>query len=68
MPGDEVKLQGDYMDPVMSVTFEGGALSKKHIDRHNVSVIIPSSAITGKIALQMKVKLQISSILRTKFR
>lgn len=52
MPGDEVKLQGDYMNLVMSVTFEGGAVAQvKHIDRHNASVIIPSSAITGKIVL-----------------
>lgn len=52
MPGDEVKLQGDYMNLVMSVTFEGGAVAQvKNIDRHNASVIIPSTAITGKIVL-----------------
>lgn len=52
MPGDEVKLQGDYMNLVVSVTFEGGAVAQvKNIDRHNASVIIPSSAITGKIVL-----------------
>lgn len=52
MPGDEVKLQGDYMNLVVSVTFEGGAVAQvKNIDRHNASVIIPSTAITGKIVL-----------------
>lgn len=51
-PGDKVTLKGDYMNLVQSVTFEGGeSVAVKNIDRHNASVIIPATAITGKIIL-----------------
>ncbi len=51
-PGDKVSLKGDYMNLVQSVTFEGGeSVPVTNVDRHNASVIIPSTAITGKIIL-----------------
>ncbi len=51
-PGDEIKLKGDYMNLVKSVEFAGGEKAEvTNIDRHNATVIIPSTAITGKIIL-----------------
>ncbi len=50
--GDEITLKGDYMNLVKSVIFEGGATAEVvNIDRHNAKVVIPSSAVTGKIIL-----------------
>jgi hypothetical protein len=51
-PGDVVALKGDYMNLVKSVTFEGGeSVAVENIDRHNATVVIPATAITGKIIL-----------------
>ena len=51
-PGDVISLKGDYMNLVKSVTFEGGeTVAVKNIDRHNATVVIPATAITGKIIL-----------------
>ena len=51
-PGDVLSLKGDYMNLVKSVTFEGGeSVAVENIDRHNATVIIPATAITGKIVL-----------------
>ena len=50
--GDELALKGDYMNLVKSVTFEGGEVAEVVPgDRHNATVIIPSTAVTGKIIL-----------------
>ena len=51
-PGDVLSLKGDYMNLVKSVTFEGGeSVAVENIDRHNATVVIPATAITGKIIL-----------------
>ncbi len=51
-PGDEIKLKGDYMNLVKSVEFAGGEkVEVTGIDRHNATVIIPATAITGQIIL-----------------
>ena len=51
-PGDVLSLKGDYMNLVKSVTFEGGeSVAVENIDRHNATVVIPATAITGKIVL-----------------
>lgn len=53
MPGDVLSLKGDYMNLVASVIFEGGqeVAVEEGADRHNASVVIPASAVSGKIVL-----------------
>jgi len=53
MPGDVITVQGDYMNLIKSVTFEGGAIVSEitHNGRHEASFVVPSKAITGKIIL-----------------
>ncbi len=52
-PGDEITLEGDYMNLVHHVVFEGGETSEvlEGATRHEAKVIIPATAITGKIIL-----------------
>ncbi len=51
-PRDVLTLKGDYMNLVKTVTFEGGtSVAVENIDRHNAKVTVPSSAVTGRIAL-----------------
>ncbi len=51
-PGDVVTLKGDYMNLVVSAEFAGGEkVEVTNIDRHNATVVIPSTAVTGKIVL-----------------
>ena len=50
-PGDVITLNGDYMHLVKHVVFEGGATAEveEGSTRHEAKVVIPTSAITGKI-------------------
>lgn len=52
-PGDVITLKGDYMHLVHHVVFEGGAIAnvEEGSTRHEAKVIIPATAITGKIIL-----------------
>ncbi len=51
-PRDVLKLKGDYMNLVKSVIFEGGvSVAVVNVDRHNATVTIPSTAVSGKIVL-----------------
>ena len=51
-PGDVVTLKGDYMNLVKSAEFAGGEKAEVTVkDRHEATVIIPSTAVTGKIIL-----------------
>ncbi len=52
-PGDEITLKGDYMYLVQHVVFEGGetAAVLEGATRHEAKVIIPATAVTGKIIL-----------------
>lgn len=52
-PGDVITLTGDYLNLVQSVVFEGGE-SVPLMDgatRHQAKVVIPATAVTGKIIL-----------------
>jgi len=52
-PGDVVTINGDYIHLVQSVTFAGG--EKVNVEegstRHEAKVVIPATAVTGKIIL-----------------
>ncbi len=51
-PGDVVTLKGDYMNLVKSAEFAGGEKAEVTVkDRHEATVVIPSTAVTGKIVL-----------------
>lgn len=52
-PGDVITLKGDYMNLVQHVVFEGGEASPvlEGATRHEAEVVIPATAITGKIIL-----------------
>lgn len=52
-PGDVITLKGDYMNLVQHVVFEGGESAdvEDGASRHEARVVIPASAITGKIIL-----------------
>lgn len=52
-PGDEITLKGDYMYLVKHVVFEGGDIAevKAGATRHEAKVVIPATAVTGKIIL-----------------
>lgn len=52
-PGDVITLKGDYMHLVHHVIFEGGESSEvlEGSTRHEAKVVVPSTAITGKIIL-----------------
>ncbi len=51
-PGDVVTIKGDYINLVSRVIFEGGESSAIIPgDRHTATVVIPSTAVTGKIIL-----------------
>lgn len=52
-PGDLITLKGDYMYLVRSVTFEGGenVSVEDGATRHEAKVVIPATAVTGKIIL-----------------
>lgn len=52
-PGDVITLKGDYMHHAHHVTFEGGesAAVMEGATRHEAKVVIPATAVTGKIIL-----------------
>lgn len=52
-PGDVITLKGDYMNLVQHVVFEGGEISpvQEGATRHEAKVVIPTTAVTGKIIL-----------------
>lgn len=53
MPGDVITIEGDYMNNIRQVIFEGGeAVTKfESQSRYELKVKVPSSAITGKIVI-----------------
>ena len=52
-PGDVITLKGDYMNLVQHVVFEGGEIAEveEGSTRHEAKVVIPTTAITGKIII-----------------
>lgn len=53
MPGDIVTITGDYLNLVKEVVFGGDAISVdfKAQSRHELKVVVPERAITGKLTL-----------------
>ncbi len=53
MPGDEITVKGDYMNNIKVVEFEGGAKVTEFVSqsRYELKVIVPATAVTGKIIL-----------------
>lgn len=54
MPGDVITIKGDYMNLVAAVEFPGGTVVpvEEGASRYQVSVTVPSTAITGTFILQ----------------
>lgn len=52
-PGDVITLKGDYMNLVNHAVFEGGGIAyvEEGATRHEAKVVIPATAVTGKIIL-----------------
>ncbi len=53
MPGDEITINGDYINNIKAVQFEGGATVTEFVaqDRYEMKVIVPANAVTGKLIL-----------------
>jgi len=53
MPGEEIKITGDYMNNIRAIQFEGGATVTEFVEqsRYEMKVVVPANAVTGKIIL-----------------
>ncbi len=53
MPGQEIKITGDYMNNIRAIQFEGGATVTEFVEqsRYEMKVVVPANAVTGKIIL-----------------
>ena len=51
MPGDELTIEGDYLNLVQEVIFEGGAYVTEFVSqsRYMLKLVVPSNAITGRL-------------------